>query len=938
MSHHLMMNYEHRICMPPIDSNCEEELIDRLYQLGQCMPEAERRRKEEKAKEWIRDFMSKSDTVEDRWDDYRALTNVHHHRSLISSIDREEDWLEQLEGQDEEAQNGNQLINQVCLAAQSVRSCFIRLSTVCQYHRNRKKLNVELDNLFQDASKSNFFPDNGVVSYKKNNDDNSLVPRRKFILEQDDEDEVFKTILQQMIPENNGVLFDDKQTEVIFIVGEDGSGKTSLATRLFNCKKVEQYFQVRYWAAIPDTVRQLKKEAASFGVTTLSDDDLWSLWWSENFTRERFLLVLDDVPFDEEEDAIASWFWGPFASYLIEHGAPGSIILVTTNSDKIVQAMGVKHKHNPDFLPTQDSRWSFLKRVLENMFSRKGWSGFLDNVESIGKEIAEKCSGFPFNLKIIGSHLQFKDSVEEWQQVLDSEIWEEDDVKKFGYAPIYISYQDLSLPLQRCFLYLVAAFPVDTVIKVDNIIRIWMAVGRLGLPPGPDGEAKCMEYFNQLMNRCFFHNLVQGSVHKDEIISFQIDFRVHEFGKWLLKNKSKPNDKLPPKNNFLIANRHHSSREPGFFISLPPVEKKDNKKPKVDLKHVRALDLSGSQLTRLPKAFANCIILQYLNLSGNPLKRLPDMICDLQYLESLDIHCCNLLMFLPHRFGGLQKSLRHLRIDHTTDKLQRRLQVVDKLSNIRTLDVFRAGGKYNKFAVLENLNLLEEICIVIHGKVEWKKANLDGKRNMKSLGLCFAGEGRDSEVLKSIGNIEPPPELEMLKLEGYPAHQLPKGILAKSLKDKLRRLTIRSASNLLSLPAFWKMSSLEFLWLYDIPKLNLGWEFFGLPKKKNEEPPVKEEVLAFPSLKALRIEYLRSWETSEDVSEVDEKKLSKIPVMPHLEEVIVSGCPKAKVLPHHMYEKLKTCLSQPLKELQFEKREVGESSQSHVGGRQGELE
>ncbi|CAI9108381.1 OLC1v1007954C1 [Oldenlandia corymbosa var. corymbosa] len=90
-----------------------------------------------------------------------------------------------------------------------------------------------------------------------------------------------------------------------------------------------------------------------------------------------------------------------------------------------------------------------------------------------------------------------------------------------------------------------------------------------------------------------------------------------------------------------------------------------------------------------------------------------------------------------------------------------------RLTSIRTLDVFRAGGRYNDVEKIKELNYLEEIRISIHGEVNLLEANLERKVKMENLELCFLGDGRDPEKSKSIEELQPPPNLKMLKLEDY---------------------------------------------------------------------------------------------------------------------------------------------------------------------------
>ncbi|KAK4388533.1 putative disease resistance RPP13-like protein 1 [Sesamum angolense] len=118
--------------------------------------------------------------------------------------------------------------------------------------------------------------------------------------------------------------------------------------------------------------------------------------------------------------------------------------------------------------------WLLMKRVAFDGRSEADY----DELQEIGRKIANKCKGLPLAVKVLGSLLRFKDTKEEWET------------------------------MKRCFSYS-AFFPKDWVIDVDMMIRMWMALGYLGSTGSTANlELRGKEFFNNLRMRSFFQDVV----------------------------------------------------------------------------------------------------------------------------------------------------------------------------------------------------------------------------------------------------------------------------------------------------------------------------------------------------------------------------------------------------------------------------------------------
>nr|XP_027060706.1 disease resistance protein RGA2-like [Coffea arabica] len=215
----------------------------------------------------------------------------------------------------------------------------------------------------------------------------------------------------------------------------------------------------------------------------------------ETFFGKRFLLVLDDVWTEDDSK------WKHFQDSL-KDGASGSVILVTTRSHRVATMVGTTHTHQMTRMSDSDC-WLIMQRIA---FARK--SGDLcKKVERIGLKIAEKSKGLPLAAKTMGSLLRFKDTIQQWQNILDSEIWQLNEAAVRLFPHLYLSYNELPPELKRCFSYC-AAFPKDFEINVEKLIRLWIAQGYVR--PNRRGERLelvGLEYFNNLAMCSFFQEL-----------------------------------------------------------------------------------------------------------------------------------------------------------------------------------------------------------------------------------------------------------------------------------------------------------------------------------------------------------------------------------------------------------------------------------------------
>ncbi|XP_051135333.1 putative disease resistance protein RGA3 isoform X2 [Andrographis paniculata] len=697
---------------------------------------------------------------------------------------------------------------------------------------------------------------------------------------------------------------------IMSVIGLGGIGKTTLAQVAYNSSEVIREFDLRIWVCVLEHFDEVRIAKAILEDVEGSAPYLFELETAARRIRQcirgkKFLLVLDDVWTED----FRKWeqLWNTLST-----GSPGSAVLVTTRSERVAKAMGSSYDLRLEELSRNDS-WTLFEKIAFHERSREECKRF----EVVGRQISDKCKGRPLTVRTIASLMRSKTSLQDWSEVLASEIWALKEAKGL-FPPLMLSYDDLHPSLKPCFLFC-AVFPKDHVIKADDLIKLWMAQGYLeSSDPSVAMEDLGHEYLQNLAMRSFFQDM---KTEKDgnRIVSVKMHDMVHDFAHYLTKNECsilEVTSDLERKIELGHERARHMTlirSEDGPFPKVPNVERLStywvqsfydsppivSKDDRVEaeffdrLPRLKALDLSRNRIGELAKEIGNLVLLKFLNLSHNPIHELPDSLCELYNLQTLKLSACSRLRKLPQGIGKLV-NLRHVEIDRT-DSLKTLPKGIGEMESLQTLSKFVVGcGKDTigeatcKIADLNKLNDLRG-CLKIEGLGcvtnvdEAKTAKLHEKSSLVDVEMNFSPANKIERQEEVIEALEPQKNLQCLQISSYKGLKLPKWIM--TLTD-LRKLCLKDCPSCADLPPLGRLPSLETLHIEGMSSVKvLGIEFLGVGAEKST---------AFPMLKQLKMLRMESWEEWKISSDNESERFE---MMPRLRCLKIVHCAKLKALP-----------------------------------------
>lgn len=684
---------------------------------------------------------------------------------------------------------------------------------------------------------------------------------------------------------------------VISIVGVGGVGKTSLAQLAFKDEHIRMNFSLRIWVSVSDTcdeirlTRDILESLTDANYHTVTEFDKLQNALREKMEGNKFLLILDDVWYDEDK---TKWenelLWSRVLSSL-NTGLEGSKILVTTRADKACSILQVRTP--PLRLKGLDVDDFWL--LFRNFAFGEKYPGQFPELKEIGIQICQRLNGLPLAAKIIGRLLNADLDVSHWKKVLESDL--SDDVMKV----LRLSYQYLPVQLKLCFSFC-SLFPKDWRFEPKMLTEMWIAQGFIQKDDSYDTDSSIEDvakgYFDELVQRSFFER---------SFLDLPTEYVMHDLINDLARNVSKDeyvrieNDKrkeIPPNIRHLsISANLLSSTKKAEFRNLRTLIVWRKTWPCIDVsfpddifkksKNIRVLDLTGCCIKRLPTSVD---ILKHLRYFAFRVPERPwqTSLTRLYHLEVLvtighscrESECVNLPANMKRNLLNLRKAyLFHVGSTtisgfggqtlfhgqgefHVKKKSGYRLGELKEIKNIRG---------HLKIRFLENVEHQEEAI----------NACLDCKEHIEYLELEWSIHARalTSEVDYSVLNaLRPHPALERLKIIGYRGTRSPTWFETNWLTT-LRSVVLEKCMGWVQFPPLGQLPQLKYLELRGMHAIRqIGQEFYGIG-----------EIKGFPMLEDIIFDGMLNWEGWSGIEDGS--------LLPCLERLHISKCPKLREAP-----------------------------------------
>ncbi|GFS30834.1 hypothetical protein Acr_00g0014430 [Actinidia rufa] len=321
-----------------------------------------------------------------------------------------------------------------------------------------------------------------------------------------------------------------------------------------------------------------------------------------------------------------------------------------------------------DELNQKESRELFSKKVfLEERFP--------SDLEKIGEQLVDKCSGHPLAIVALAGVLLHKEKTPRcWSGVLSSLSANHTDATSILLKIMELSYNNLPCHLKTCFLYF-GLFPRDFEISAKQLVRLWIAEGfvqekdketmeEIGEDYLEDLIARnfvqvCKRHLDGTVKACRIHDLL----HKTCVLKAKeekfLEVRAFKSSSALPSNLSRLGVHSSML-NYISSNPASSTLRSMLCFGLDerPLSLKEWKLIYKRFPLLRVLAAWNVGIEVIPDDIHKLIHLRYLGLKSLTAKTLPASISNLWNLQTLVVNapCSNCPMLNIWKM----KELRHL--------------------------------------------------------------------------------------------------------------------------------------------------------------------------------------------------------------------------------------------------------------------------------------
>lgn len=482
------------------------------------------------------------------------------------------------------------------------------------------------------------------------------------------------------------ILTGDGYRCIISIVGEEGTGKTTLGKLIYSDDEVINHFPFRAWISVPqeNSDRAVLQEIQKQVMDSLQQKGKWNVREPLAALDGRYLIILDDIRKAKVLDFLRTAF---------PDKSNGSIIVITTQEMAIALRADSNNSPHEIQLPNEEESWSLFTGTLKVEIPPE--------LEDIGKEFVRSCGRVRQNLVHMGNLLS-KNAVtsENWSRVL-----KQFNKGRIPWLKTQKVYMDTPRNLRKCLDYF-RLFPDDFEIPERRLITLWVAEGfvnkRMDNEP-PEHIAR--GYLKDLIDK----EMVEVVKEK---FDGDVTCRLSKEGAKFLQDYAEATSGFSSSihgprrfadhydhTDFHFKHIHGDESDTPLesyyadVLSFLSFDLCKGNKPGEDVRKflhrcisskcfllLRVLVLECVFRPKFPKVFNRLLQLRYLGLRWTYLEELPPFVSNLLKLQTLDVKH-TYISTLPHSIWKMQR-LRHL---YLSESYRSRFEPKPNSSSLREL-------------------------------------------------------------------------------------------------------------------------------------------------------------------------------------------------------------------------------------------------------------